>query len=131
MVHVLRQIAVIFLVTLVTMSVTVSSGNAAMKLECDMMLSAASVSDGDHVAKVGSDHASMTPAPAKGDAHEGDPQSDAKGDHCDAQACPATAYLASSATAPAFLIGQRIDVIRAAALVDLMIPEGLRRPPRA
>ena len=49
MIRVLRQLAMIFIVTLVSMGVTASAGNASMDLKCDMMLTAASAdSSEDH-----------------------------------------------------------------------------------
>lgn len=135
MIYVLRQLAMLFIVTFVTMGITVSAGNASMDLKCDMMLTAVSVEASDshdqHSGAGDSDHTGWKAALVVDHVHEEDVSSDAHGSHCKAHACPATALLTSSHLAQAFLISQTLDAVRADPLVELAISEGLRRPPRA
>ena len=135
MIHVLRQLAMIFIVTLVSMGVTASAGNASMDLKCDMMLTAASADGwGDHTKHLtgdSSDHSFQNTVVVEDHVHDEDTSSEGHGSHCKAHACPVTAFLSSSDVAEAFFISQTIDAIRTAPLVELTVSEGLRRPPRA
>ncbi|MGZ3218334.1 hypothetical protein [Paracoccus sp. T5] len=134
MIHVLRQLAMLFVVTLVTMGITVAAGNASMDLKCEMMLTAASAqgfdSHAEHSAHEGSDHASPRTVLVEDHVHDEDTSSEGHGSHCKAHACPATAFLASSDVVQAFLISQTLDAVSTAPLVELTVCEGLRRPPR-
>lgn len=135
MIHVLRQLAMIFVVTLVSMGVTASAGNASMDLKCDMMLTAASA-DGwdDHTKQLtgdSSDHSFQNTVVVEDHVHEEDTSSEGHVSHCKAHVCPVTAFLSSSDMAQAFLMSQMIEAVRTAPLVELTVSEGLRRPPRA
>ena len=135
MIHVLRQLAMLFVVTLVMMGITMSAGNASMDLKCDMMLTAvsgeASDGHGEHAGAGSSDHAHESASLIEDPAHDEDTSSDAQKSHCKAHVCPATAFLTSIEVAQAFLISQTLDAVCAAPLVELTVLEGLRRPPRA
>ncbi len=135
MIHVLRQLAMIFIVTLVSMGVTSSAGNASMDLKCDMMLTAAAVDSSndqaEHLTGDSSAQSRLSTVIVEDHVHDEDTSSEGHGSHCKAHACPATAFLASSDMAQAFLISQTIEAIRTAPLVELTVSEGLRRPPRA
>ena len=135
MIHVLRQLAMIFVVTLVSMGVTASAGNASMDLKCDMMLTAAAADSSDdhgqHFAGDSSDQSHLSVVIVEDHVHNEDTSSEGHGSHCKAHACPVTALLSSSDMAQAFLISQTIDAVRTAPLVELTVSEGLRRPPRA
>ena len=134
MIHVLRQLAMLFVVTLVTMGITVSAGNASMDLKCDMMLTAASVdapdSHGKHSGAGDSDHVHGQAPLVQDHVHNEDTSSEGHGSHCKAHACPATAFLTSSEVAQAFLLSKTLDAVRTAPLAELTVSEGLRRPPR-
>lgn len=133
MIHALRQLAMLFVMTLIMTGITVSVGNASMDLKCDMMLTTASVETPDgHGEHAGaSDHAHEQAALVKDHVHNEDTSSDAHGSHCKAHACPATAFLCSSEVAQAFLLSKTLDAVRTAPLAELTVSEGLRRPPRA
>lgn len=120
MIHPLRQLAMFLVVTLIAMGVTVSAGSVAMDLECGMMQSVASAdAHAGHSAQI-NDHVRDEPTAPEG-----------HGSSCKTHACPATACLASSDEVAAVLIGRTIDIVRPTALVELTVPDGLRRPPRA
>ena len=55
---------------------------------------------------------------------------DAHASHCKAHACPSTAIPAFNDVMPATAVGQTLVVIQPGSLVELTVPEGLRRPPR-
>ena len=135
MIHVLRQLAMLFVVTLVTIGITVSAGNASMDLKCDMMLTAASVEapdgHGEHSSAGGSEHVHGQAPLVQDHVHDENTSSEGHGSHCKAHACPATAFLTSSEVSQAFLLSQTLDAVRTAPLVELTVSEGLRRPPRA
>ncbi|KIX16394.1 hypothetical protein [Paracoccus sp. 228] len=134
MIHMLRQLTMLFVVTLVTMGITVSAGNASMDLKCEMMLTAASVEapdgHGQHSGAGGSDHVHEQAVLVQDHVHDEDTSSEGHGSHCKAHACPATAFLTSSEVAQAFLLSKTLDAVRTAPLVELTVSEGLRRPPR-
>lgn len=135
MIHVLRQLAMIFIVTLVSMGVTASAGNASMDLKCDMMLTAAAADSSDdhsqHLAGESSDHSLQNTVIVEDHVHDEDTSSEGHGAHCKAHACPVTAFLTSSDIAQAFLLSQTLYAVRTAPLVESTVSEGLRRPPRA
>lgn len=134
MIRVLRQLAMIFIVTLVSMGVTASAGNASMDLKCDMMLTAASADSSEdhsqHRAGDPSDHSLQNIVIVEDHIHDEDTSSEEQGSHCKAHACPITALLASSDVAQAFLFSHALYALRTAPLVDLTFSERLRRPPR-
>ncbi|MEI4485080.1 hypothetical protein V8J36_02675 [Frigidibacter sp. MR17.14] len=105
---------------LITATVALSPANAASMLDCDGTVTAPA-----KASEMGHDHASMshadkTPAPG-----------DMKADHCASHAClMAIAALAIQPAAPLRLAQPQGLPVRAS-LIDLAIPEGLRRPPRA
>ena len=135
MIHSLRLIALLFVVTLVALGMTVSAGNASMDLKCDVMLTAASVGTpgehGEHSGSGSSDHAHQKPAPVENHVHDEATSFDGHGSHCKAHACPATAFLSSCSVAQPFLISQTLYAVRVALLAELTAFEGPRRPPRA
>lgn len=131
MIHVLRQLAMIFIVTLVSMGVTASAGNASMDLKCDMMLTAASADISEHSAHDGSDLTLLKTVLVEDHVHDEDTSSEKHGSHCKAHACPATALLTSSDVSLDFLLSKTLDAVHTAPLGELTVSEGLRRPPRA
>ena len=135
MIHVLRQLGMLFIVTLITMGITVAAGNASMDLKCDMMLTAASVEaphgHGEHSGAGVSDHVQEQAVLVQDHVPDENTSAEGHGSHCKAHACPATAVLTSSDVAQASLLSQTLHAVRTAPLAELTVSEGLRRPPRA
>lgn len=130
----LRQFLAVLVVTIVSTSLAISAGQAAMAFECDITL-AGTGSDMHPAASSQSASGHEHPAAAaNGDGHRYEEHGDAPGDpdatHCKAHACPSNALPAFQDIMPAVAAGQALGVIRTDSLVELTAPEGLRRPPR-
>lgn len=120
--HRLLALLSLCVVILITAAVTLSPANADLMLDCDVMASApVPVPDAGHA----HDHAAMIHA----DDHL--TSADMKADHCESHAClMAIAALEMHPAAP-LRLAQPPGLPSLASLIDLAIPEGLRRPPRA
>ncbi|MFC3169482.1 hypothetical protein [Paracoccus fontiphilus] len=136
----LRQLVTVLVVTIVSASFAISSAKAAMALECEIT-SVRAVSDtvSNQLAALNQDNpghddiAAETESAAhqhQGHAEDHDASKDAHASHCKAHACPSTALPPFNNVMPATDVGQTLAVIQPESLVELTIPEGLRRPPR-
>lgn len=132
----LRQIVALLVVTIVSAGLMMSSAKAAMAVECEIT-SASTTSDTpadqsfpSHQGHPGHDKIA-TDAESTAHPHEGHDESrDAHASHCKAHACPSTAIPAFSDVLPVVAAAQSLTVIQPESLVELTVPEGLRRPPR-
>lgn len=129
----LRQLVAVLVVMIITAGLGISTAKAAMALECELTL-ATSVSEAPTLASHAEhshDHGG-TGSPVAGHQHDGQDTAsgDADASHCKAHACPSTAMPAFNAVMPAADVGQTLAVISSGSLVELTVPEGLRRPPR-
>ena len=135
MIHMFRQLAMILVVTLVSMGVAASAGNAAMDLQCDMLQTQASGpaagDHADHLSGNTSKHSFQTAVFVEDHVHGEDTSSEGHKAHCKAHACPVSAVLDFSDVTQPFIISRTLDVAFAAPLMELTVSEGLRRPPRA
>jgi hypothetical protein len=136
----LRQLVTVLVVTIVSAGLAISSAKAAMALECEIT-SASAVSDtfANQSAALNQDNpghdeiaSDAESAPHQHDGHGEDDNAskDAHASHCKAHACPSTAIPAFNDVMPATAVGQTLAVIQPDSLVELTVPEGLRRPPR-
>lgn len=132
----LRQLVALFVVTIVAAGLAISMTTAAMALDCEIAaLRAVPDSAIDGVFAADSDRfdqPALTDTSAHAhQEHDSDGGSlDAGASHCEAHACPSSAIPAFHALMPSADVGQSLTVIRAGSLVELTVPEGLRRPPR-
>lgn len=124
MTHVFRQLAALIVVTLITMGVGISAGNAGMGLECQMAMSLARADHHAHPAAgdvgTGADHR-----------HDAGLSPQGQGSHCQAHLCPATAQAMSVDVARALLIGRPLEAVDTLTLPETTVLDGLHRPPRA
>lgn len=135
----LRQLVTVLVVTIVSAGLAISSAKAAMALECEIT-SASAVSDtfANQSAALNQDNPGhdeiATDAESVPHQHEGHGEDNASRDahasHCKSHACPSTALPAFNEVMPATDVGRTLAVIQSGSLVELTIPEGLRRPPR-
>lgn len=136
----LRQLVTLLVVTIVSAGFAISTSKAAMALECEIT-STSAVSDtfANQSAALNQDHPghddTATDAESTAHQHDGhgeddDASKDAHASHCKAHACPSTAIPAFNDVIPATDVGRNLAVIQSESLVELTVPEGLRRPPR-
>lgn len=135
----LRQLVTLLVVTIVSAGFAISTSKAAMALECEVT-SESAVYDisANRSAALNQDHPGhdeiATDAESVPHQHEGHGEDNASRDahasHCKSHACPSTALPAFNDVIPATDIGRTLAVIQSGSLVELTIPEGLRRPPR-
>ena len=136
----LRQLVTLLVVTIVSAGFAISTSKAAMALECEVT-SESAVYDisANRSAALNQDHPGHDEIPTDTEStahqHDGhgeddDASKDAHASHCKAHACPSTAIPAFNDVMPATAVGQTLAVIQPDSLVELTVPEGLRRPPR-
>ncbi|MEO1909257.1 MAG: hypothetical protein ABGX10_02315 [Paracoccus sp. (in: a-proteobacteria)] len=124
MTPVFRQLAALFIVTLIAMGLGISAGNAGMDLECQMAMSLAQA---DHHAHP----AAGDGGTGAGHAHDAGMSPQGQGSHCQAHLCPATALAGSVNVARALLIGRPLEAVDTVTLPETTVLDGLHRPPRA
>lgn len=132
----LRQLVSLLVVTIVAATLATSATKAAMALDCELALLGAGA---DSQAEMGSGpEADRVDQAALADTTDAHGEHDVKGgaldagaSHCDANAGPSSAVPALAAVVPFVDMGQALVVLHVDSLVELTVPEGLRRPPRA
>ena len=129
----LRQLATFLVVAFVTMGVTASGGSASEALECQLSEASAEATEvrATPSAHKSSDHALLEADIVEDHLHGGGAEPDSHASHCKAHAGPSTMHLGFNELVQAVSASQVLVVTHRESLVELTVPEGLRRPPRA